>query len=543
MKQAVSVLLKADRVMIDNGNPDNHGEKRYLQKVLVKGAGALQKTGSEGNVAYFTCETDPSKIHDNFPVLKELTTQLSDLEPGNRFSLGTFFDTVLHPPYGAGGTQLMLSVAFIIRAYGERLIGYKDTTEVTELYIDSYDDLVNLVSDPATHAVFKIRKITESQKKLIDAFAVAVGAPQIKHGEERSLQSVFQALFEWWRSLPAVSGIVTMYDLEVQKRIGHLKNIFSQPSSNKERFHFLLELLPSIYRGGLSESNITEEEAETIGKAFASDVQRMNTASVEIEMQVAEAVSEVFGSSGDMITCEQAIKAWFTGLNPRQRDHTRYSEQEASSLIFRLQKDTDFRKTITELLPDDYGFGPVKEWTSLHLQDYAAKLKQAKDDVEEAKIVVPVPEIKKRELELRENTQHYITVPKGAKQLKYTVDGTDPKSSSGADSTDFRLNVSSLLKGKPMVRIQVRAIDSEGNYSDPVSLHVINEDRKHDIQVKEDNGLFHNKEAVFTVPENLTGLLSVITSILRYGKEHGILSPEQAAHIEKAINDTPDGDS
>ena len=53
LKQAVGVLLEAEKVLIDNGNPDNHGEKRYLEKVLLKGAGALKKTGSEGVVSYF----------------------------------------------------------------------------------------------------------------------------------------------------------------------------------------------------------------------------------------------------------------------------------------------------------------------------------------------------------------------------------------------------------------------------------------------------------------------------------------------------------
>ena len=62
LKQAVDVLLKAEKVLIDNGNPDNHGEKRYLEKVLFKGAGALQKSGSEGSVTYFKCIDNPEKI-------------------------------------------------------------------------------------------------------------------------------------------------------------------------------------------------------------------------------------------------------------------------------------------------------------------------------------------------------------------------------------------------------------------------------------------------------------------------------------------------
>jgi hypothetical protein len=124
LKQAVGVLLQAEKVLIDNGNPDNHGEKRYLEKVLLKGAGALRKTGSEGVVSYFSCETDPAKIHDDFPVIKELCNRLAHLNPGETFSGGTFLEEVRRAPYGVGGTPLMLALAHVIRAYGERLIVY-----------------------------------------------------------------------------------------------------------------------------------------------------------------------------------------------------------------------------------------------------------------------------------------------------------------------------------------------------------------------------------------------------------------------------------
>ena len=134
LKQAVGVLLQAEKVFIDNGNPDNHGEKRYLEKVLLKGAGGLKKTGSEGVVSYFSCETDPAKIHDDFPVFKELCERLVNLNPGETFSVGTFFEEAQTAPYGVGGTPLMLLLAHVICAYGERLIVYKDSTRMVERF-------------------------------------------------------------------------------------------------------------------------------------------------------------------------------------------------------------------------------------------------------------------------------------------------------------------------------------------------------------------------------------------------------------------------
>lgn len=163
LKQAVGVLLQAEKVLIDNGNPDNHGEKRYLEKVLLKGAGGLKKTGSEGVVSYFSCETDPAKIHDDFPVFKELCDRLVSLNPGETFSVGAFLEEAQTAPYGVGGTPLMLSLAHIIRAYGERLIVYKDSTRMVEQPLQTYDDLVKIISDLSAKTVFLVRDISQAQ--------------------------------------------------------------------------------------------------------------------------------------------------------------------------------------------------------------------------------------------------------------------------------------------------------------------------------------------------------------------------------------------
>ena len=88
----MNTLLQPDRVQIDNGNPDNHGEKRYLERVLLKGAGALRKINDDGPVTFFSCESDPGKIDDSFPVLKELCERLSNLNSGESLSIGTFIN-------------------------------------------------------------------------------------------------------------------------------------------------------------------------------------------------------------------------------------------------------------------------------------------------------------------------------------------------------------------------------------------------------------------------------------------------------------------
>ena len=51
---------------------------------------------------------------------------------GKHSRLALFLRKHKTAPYGVGGTPLMLSLAHVIRAYGERLIVYKDSTRMVE---------------------------------------------------------------------------------------------------------------------------------------------------------------------------------------------------------------------------------------------------------------------------------------------------------------------------------------------------------------------------------------------------------------------------
>ena len=247
LKQAVSVLMAAEKVFIDNGNPDNHGEKRYLEKVLLKGAGAMKKIGSEGPVSYFACETDPGKLHDDFPVLKELCNRLANLNSGEAFSVGAFLNEAKNAPYGVGGTPLILSLAYVIRAYGERLIVYKDSTLMDDQQLRSYNDLVNIVSDAAARTMFVVRDISQAQITLVDLVAKAVDAPLLKHGETRSLKSAFESLKKWWNGLPSVAKVISLYEEGRRVHLNSLKSLMDGLTGSVDRFDFMLEKLPAVY--------------------------------------------------------------------------------------------------------------------------------------------------------------------------------------------------------------------------------------------------------------------------------------------------------
>ncbi|MDA2928387.1 hypothetical protein MYX84_00315 [Acidobacteria bacterium AH-259-O06] len=536
LKQAVGVLLEAERVLIDNGNPDNHGQKRYLEKVLLKGAGALKKAGSEGVVSYFACETDPAKLHDDFPVFKELCDRLSNLNPGEMFSVGAFLEDAKDAPYGVGGTPLMLSLAHVIRAYGERLIVYKDSTRMVEQPLRSYDDLVKIVSDPAAKTVFVVRDISQAQITLIDLVAKAVDAPPLKHGETRSLNSAFEKLKQWWSGLPAVAKVISLYEKDRQARLNALKSLMDGLTGSVDRFDFMLEQLPAVYSGGPVGDTLTEKDAKTICDAFAQDVTLLNSGEQIAQGQVAQAVCDIYGAKGDMIECENVVSKWYANLNPSQRDPHKCDHEDAKQFLVRLaDQSVSFSTKIVNLLSKDYGFGAVAEWTSLHIKHYAAKLKQAKAEIDKAKPVVYSPAVDEGVHEIRESQEMYVEIPKGAARLIYTLDGSDPRHSDNAQTTDNKLDLISLLEDRPNVKIKMRAVDQDGNASDLVSVELVSKERKYEIQV--DSKLFGEKEATFKCPDDTEGLVAVLKSVISYGVKRKLLSKGRAQKIETLLSD------
>ena len=535
LKQAVGVLLEAEKVLIDNGNPDNHGEKRYLEKVLLKGAGALKKSGSEGVVSYFDCETDPYKIHGDFPVLKDLCTRLANIKSGETFAVCTFLEEARNAPFGVGGTPLMLSLAHVIRAYGERLIVYKDSTRMIDQPLRSYDDLVSIVSDPATKTVFVVRDISKPQISLIDLVATAVDAPPLKHGETRSLKSAFEMIQQWWDSLPAVSKILSLYEKDRQPRLSKLKDLMDSVTDSMDRFDFMLDQLTVVYTGGPIGDALTQTDSESIGKAIAEDVKLFNSGKILAQGQVAQSICEIFDSKGDIIECENVVIKWHANLNPNQRDPYKCDHEDASDFLSRLaDQSVSFSTKILKLLPKDYGFGLVYEWTSLHIKDYVAKLKQAKAEIDMAKPVVYKPAVAEGLHEVRESQKMHVEIPNGAKNLIYTLDGRDPRHADSAEKIETKFDLIGLLKGRPNLKIVMRAVDQEGNFSEPVEIKLINKDHEYEIQIKSD---LYGKEATFKWPDDVEGLVAAMKSVISYAVENRLLDVDKAKEFEALLSD------
>jgi hypothetical protein len=533
LKQAVDNLLQAERVFIDNGNPDNHGQKRYLEKVLLRGTGALKKTGSDGSVAFFVCEADPSVIHDDFPVLKELCSRIARARSGEDLHAASFFEEMREAPYGAGGTPLVLSLAHVIRAYGERLVVFKDSTKMVEQMVRSYDDIAGMVSSPACQTVFVVRDITSAHNRMIERVAATTGAPPLRHGESRSLNSAFESLKEWWLKVPAAAKITDLYDKERRTRLLEFKNVMDDITGKVDPFDFVLHKLPAVYTSDSVDAPLTDQEADVVCEDFAQDVDLINSGQRLIQNKVAQEICAVFGETGDMIECEKIVRNWYENLSSRQRDPLQCDQDDARQILTRLSSQPDkIRQIILETIPEDFGFKPVLGWTSLHVKDYAAKFKQAKKEIDQARPVVYKPGVKEGFHSVKLDQSMYVSVPEGAQEIVYTTDGSDPRKAEHVFRSSTEINLVELLKNNPMVTVVMRSVDKEGNYSDQVKLELADANRKHEVVIK--NTLSGSK-AHFRYPQDKEGLIAVMKSLLDGAVKTKILEREIAGQIEAEI--------
>ena len=81
----------------------------------------------------------------------------------------------------------------------------------------------------------------------------------------------------------------------------------------------------------------------------------------------------------------------------------------------------------------------------------------------------------------------------------------------------------------------MRAVDQEGNVSDPVSIELVSKERKYEIQVESD--IFGEKEATFKWPNDTEGLVAVLKSVISYGVKKNLLSTDRAQKIEVLLSD------
>jgi hypothetical protein len=542
LKQAVAELLDpTSPVQIDNGNPENHGEKRYLQKVLLQ-CGALRPLpGSEGPLKAFAAESDATKLDAKFPVLKKLCERLNALKAGEALGLANFAKEMRGAPVGASGTMLVLALAHVVRAFGERLRVFRDSTRSDIADVTSYEAIVAAITDRSSKIELAVREISAPQRQFIEAVAKAVDAPPLAAGETRSVTSACEAVRDWWRKLPAVAKIATLHPVDSRTRLEELRQTLGDGQT--EPFDLMLSRLPAVYAGEPVDA-IKAKEAKDWAEAFATDVKRLNGGLALAKRQLAEAILSVHGGAGDMLVCETAVNTWFASLTPDQRDVMRCDDEDAQRLLTVLNDSSKlFEVKLIQTLANQWGFGAVTDWTSLHTDAYKAKWELAKKAIEEVQPLVPEPTAEPDELttvikpkvwEVEDGAKIRIQIPAGATSVVYTLGDENAAAAAERITIQEDSAITVDLKGKAVGELQITALDSVGNASRPVNYRFRHKQKQHEVTVEQEDLL--GEKGIFKFPDTLSSFIAVLKSITAKALERKIISSEAAEQIKTALD-------
>lgn len=544
LKQAIEELLDTDSpVQIDNGNPANHGEKRYLQNVLLNGCGALSRLRNNGTVTEFAAESDPAKIDAKFPVLKKLVERLAGLSSSQTLGLADFLREMRAAPYGAGGTMLVLAVAHAVRAFGERLRIFSDSTHTESADLGSYEAIAKAVEDASCKIELAVREITDAQRGFIDAVAKAVGAPSLAQGEVRTVADAHEAIRDWWKSLSTVAKVAELHPAADRLRLGNLKQLLDD--QHADGFEVVLKRLPEVYAGEPVDS-IGAEDAKKWAAEFVADVKKLNGGLVQAQREVASAILDVHGKKGDMVECEKVVDEWYEGLTSDQRDPLRCEEDEdAQRLLTALSDSTkEFDAKLMTDLPKAWGLGAVSGWTSLQTTAYKAKWEQSKTAIENIKPLVPDPEIsptyhvtkvKGNIWEIEDDAKIRIAIPEGAKSVIYTLGKETPEEALSKITLQESSDVSINLQDEATGELNVYAVDEDGNTSRKVTYRIRHKQKQHHVQVVKEE-LF-GETGSFKFPDSLSSFLEVIRSLTDKSLERGIIKEEVAKKIQSTLDE------
>jgi hypothetical protein len=85
--------------------------------------------------------------------------------------LADFLREMRAAPYGAGGTMLVLALAHAVRAFGERLRIFSDSTHTEAGDLGSYEAIAKAVGEPSCKIELAVREITPAQRDFWTGYA------------------------------------------------------------------------------------------------------------------------------------------------------------------------------------------------------------------------------------------------------------------------------------------------------------------------------------------------------------------------------------
>lgn len=392
--EAVNALLKlGHELTIDAKQPDNRGEKRYLQRCLHQRGALYAVRQQQGSIHYVEVERNLAKFEQFLPALADMVRDVKDLGEKDRLSLKTFINKYRQPPYGLGNIALSLLLATLLRSFGDTIKLKKDDAAIGDLYVADFETVADILKGNYPDAFIKYREIQAGEKALIyDAYGLFTGASSAAQGMV-TVTNAYDAIAEWYDELPPIAQVANFY--QGTEYAGAIKFLQVLDRLRAEDPHaFVLGQLQTVVDHDPDEL-VTPERTREVLKALEIAKDQIESTLERVQSSLRDGLCGIFSVQGntwdDLST---GVKDWYNNLDPNQRSTTAGWHNDASKPLIQLLLDlSNPRELFVDKLPErpSYGFGRIRDWNADLTTAYLAKIGDGVKHVKENRIKVPSP--------------------------------------------------------------------------------------------------------------------------------------------------------
>ncbi|MFA5872617.1 MAG: hypothetical protein WC832_01510 [Anaerolineales bacterium] len=464
-------------ITIDNTWADNRGGKKYIKNLFVD-RWVLEQTGIEGDIRFYQISTDTEKFKNVFPGFIWLLNRLKLLKEEK---LESFFEIVrpLYEIYGLGDIAVALFVMVARRHLRDSLTFKKEENAISDIDFSNSSDIIDLVNRQYPKAIVVSHSVSLEDKQYFqDLYSVFSNTKEA--GKEYGINDAFAAIKEWWSSQ---SILVKTSENHLEKEKPFVK-LFNKIDTLGV-YGFIKADLPALFELDKDEKLTDKKRAALIAgvKEFKETCQDLLS---RRQKRILIKLREVFGAMGDTDEhIKDAIEKWYNLLDPKQKDsYSSFHSSESKGLMKVGTSLSNITAFIFEVLPENYGFGKLKDWNDDHEYSYIERIISSKKLIEINKIRVESPKYsftngtvdqRTKKVEYSENLHFEIEPPTGAKFVFITDNGSDPTSEK-SDRKKISTKESIKLMGNK--KIMIVAEDSEGNYGEVIKWDIYDSTQK-----------------------------------------------------------------
>ncbi|HEX9990485.1 MAG TPA: hypothetical protein VGE45_18650 [Chloroflexia bacterium] len=550
LKEAVEKLLDyTEPITIDASFPQQRGDIKYLRKCLLNNGALDQSKKAEGSKLRCEVSAMTTPYEAKLPSLAAMVHEVQNLGMGDRLKIRDWAAKYRRAPYGQGPVSLAISLAYLVRVFGDSIRFKAEEGAVADLMVNSFDMLLNLIDGQQyPNAFLSYRQLRSEEKELIKAVYTLFGEPASAVAREYTMVEAYNAIRVWWSDLPPIARVPALYPKAGYPHavdfIGALQKIEA-----RDPYFFLFDELPSAY-GAEASMIITKDQVSAIAEQLPEDKSALESALSIVENQIVTALRTMFGVAGN--TYEdilESVRVWYNSLDAIQQDtHASWQDRSSIPLVQYLKTMSTIEDTFLNKIPasPEYGMKAVQDWIADRVAEYVSRLERGKALIDDNRLKVEVPRISV-------DGKPHALIPDGETvkfkgQITLTFQHADPDTriyvaEGGADPTDAtsprrEVNGTEPLNILDNKVLRVAAQDVEGNWSRAHTVRLINEHEQYLVKLPEQQALpGYGDTVTFIFPPDAESFEATLQSLLTLGVERGLFSWEQ---LTRRLNDISD---